>query len=245
MPKRTSESGKKTKKKASPALIVSRVLIGAGLALILFALAYEAANFPWQIWFKSDEELNAMELPDPPPPVFSENAVLYEPEDGGNGELPGSESLFEFPSFVEGDVIYTVLGYLKIPKLGLSVNIMDGCGQDQLRYGAGHVPGTPLPDEEGNVCVAGHRVTMVMHPLRHMELMKPGNYVFIQYMDHLYTYETTEVFPVGNTETWVLQPVENEPHLLTLITCNPPGSARQRLILRARLIQIDGQPLGT
>ena len=236
---------KKPKKKMTPRRVVSGLLIGAGLVLTLFALGYEAVSYPWHIYFKSGEELNADTLPDPAPPVFAPDAVPYEPEEGRDQKmaLPGSETLSDFIAGADRDIEYNVLGFLKIPKLSVSVNILEGSEQPQLLLGAGHVTDTPLPDGEGNVCVAGHRVTARMHPLRHMNLMEPGNSVFIHYDGHIYTYETLSVFAVGSEETWVMQPVEGEPRLLTLITCHPPGSARQRLILQARLTRVDGEPI--
>jgi hypothetical protein len=79
-----------------------------------------------------------------------------------------------------------------------------------------------------------------MHPFRHLDKMAAGDYVFVKYAEHTYVYETTETFVVSNKDRWIMDPVPSERYLLTLITCHPVGSARQRLILRARLIEIDG-----
>jgi LPXTG-site transpeptidase (sortase) family protein len=99
-----------------------------------------------------------------------------------------------------------------------------------------------MSGQPGNVCIAGHRVTARMHPFRHLEMMAPGDYVFVQYQEHVYTYETLETFVISNTDVSVMRAVPGEPHLLTLITCHPPGSARERLILRGRLILVDDRP---
>ena len=228
------------KKKLTPKLVIARILIYSGLCLMLLGAGYEAINYPWQLLFRSDDDLNATELSDPLPPVFREDAIPYEPDDEDGSDLPASERLIDFASGADDNFSYTVLGYLKIPKLGVSVNIMDGCTQSQLRLGAGHVRGSPTPDQSGNVCIAGHRVTRVMHPLRHMDKMKPGDLVSVHYEDHVYKYETLSTFIIGAHELWVMDPIDNEPRALTLISCHPVGSARQRLILRARLVEVDG-----
>ena len=246
MSKHASKKVKKPKKKAAPAVVAARVLIALGFAFILFALGYEAANYPWRIYILSDEELNAINLPDPPPPVYHEAPVIYRPAEKPAekpAESPSAEPVLPGEDSGSSGGPQTVLGFIKIPKLNVSVNIMDGYGASQLLLGAGHVTGTPMPGGEGNVCIAGHRVTNAMHPFRHLELMKQGDLVFIHYQDHVYTYKTLSVFVVGNKETWVMQPVADEPRCLTLIACHPPTSARQRIILRGRLYQVDGQPL--
>ncbi len=59
------------------------------------------------------------------------------------------------PALKEGDV----LGRMDIPRLGLSVAVLQGTSSRMLRLGAGHIAGTPLPGEAGNSGIAGHRDT--------------------------------------------------------------------------------------
>ena len=53
-----------------------------------------------------------------------------------------------------------VLGRIDIPRLGLSVAVLEGTSSQVLRLGAGHIEGTPLPGQPGNSGVAGHRETL-------------------------------------------------------------------------------------
>ena len=46
-----------------------------------------------------------------------------------------------------------------IPALNVDTVVVEGTGATALRAGAGHYPNTPLPGEEGNVAIAGHRTT--------------------------------------------------------------------------------------
>ena len=55
----------------------------------------------------------------------------------------------------EGDA----LTRLVIPALKVDTVVVEGTGSSALRAGAGHYPNTPLPGEEGNVAIAGHRTT--------------------------------------------------------------------------------------
>jgi sortase A len=55
----------------------------------------------------------------------------------------------------EGDVV----GRIEIPRIGMSVMVLQGTTARTLRLGAGHIEGTALPGEAGNVGIAGHRDT--------------------------------------------------------------------------------------
>ena len=55
----------------------------------------------------------------------------------------------------EGDV----LGNIEIPRIGVSVAVLQGTTSRTLRLGVGHIMGTPLPGEPGNIGIAGHRDT--------------------------------------------------------------------------------------
>jgi sortase A len=109
-----------------------------------------------------------------------------------------------------------------------------------LRAGAGHYVTTPLPGEVGNVGIAGHRTTF-LRPFNRLDEMKPGDIVTLETPFAVYTYKTVQPFD-GHANPWVVTPndfsvvSQGTGHLLTLTTCNPKGSARQRLVLRLSLV---------
>ena len=51
------------------------------------------------------------------------------------------------------------IGRIAIPRLALSVVVLEGVGKTSLRRGVGHIPGTALPGEDGNIGLAAHRDT--------------------------------------------------------------------------------------
>ena len=51
------------------------------------------------------------------------------------------------------------LGRIEISSIGLAAMIMEGVDGKTLRHAVGHIPGTPLPGQQGNVALAGHRDT--------------------------------------------------------------------------------------
>lgn len=132
---------------------------------------------------------------------------------------------------------------LKISSIGLDVIVVEGTTPAALSAGAGHYVGTPLPGEAGNVGIAGHRTTFG-HPFNRLDAVRPGAIIELDTPTTEFFYRSVSSFdgsanphPVKPTDTAVIAAPENPSvHELTLTTCNPKGSAAQRLILRALLV---------
>ncbi len=131
------------------------------------------------------------------------------------------------------------LTLLRIPKLDVKVLVVEGTTPAALRAGAGHYPNTPLPGEAGNVAIAGHRTTFG-RPLNRMDELVPGDVVTLETPFAIYTYKAVPAFG-GHANPWVVSPTDfsvvsqGAGRLLTLTTCHPKGSARQRLVMRFAL----------
>ena len=50
-----------------------------------------------------------------------------------------------------------LLGRIDVPRVGISTVILEGTDERELEQAAGHIPGTALPGEDGNVGLAAHR----------------------------------------------------------------------------------------
>jgi sortase A len=140
-------------------------------------------------------------------------------------------SRLDFGKSTRGDVI----GRIEIPRLGLSVVVVEGSTKSVFRRAVGHIPGTALPGEPGNVGIAGHRDTF-FRPLRNIQ---PDDIVKLTTMRGEFRYRVLSTKVVSPKDVTVLNPDGNE--ILTLITCYPfyfVGSAPNRFIVRAeRVIQ--------
>jgi sortase A len=124
---------------------------------------------------------------------------------------------------------------IQIPKIDVDVVVVEGTTASALRAGAGHYPDTPLPCEAGNVAIAGHRTTYG-RPFHNVDLLEPGDEIILQTPIGECTYEVAKApFPVAPSDYHV---VANTPDAanLTLTTCHPKGSARQRLVVQARMV---------
>ncbi len=223
--------------------VISRLLILAGLFLVLGALAFEAYHYPWRALFGGNDQSEAS-VPDPAPIVLKgedrESVIVpAEPEaspDASPAEapetdvLPGDETAEALP-----EPAYVQLGILKIPKLGVSEYVLEGT-QRQMRYGVGHVEESAGIGQKGNCAIAGHRPA----PFRYLDKLDTEDSVILKADDTVYTYSVYESFTVLPDETWVLGAAKGEAYALTLITCTPYLVSSHRLIVRARLIDING-----
>ena len=130
------------------------------------------------------------------------------------------------------------------PRLGESwaAPVREGVDQATLNAGGvGHYPQTQLPGEPGNFAVAGHRLTYG-DILRDQDSFQTGDPLYVYSADGYYTYEVTESLVVQPHESEVLAPVPGAPgedpedaSIMTLTTCHPLFSNRERLITHAEL----------
>jgi sortase A len=123
---------------------------------------------------------------------------------------------------------------LRIPSIGVDVVVVEGTTETALRAGAGHYANTPLPCEAGNVAIAGHRTTYG-RPFSNLDLVKAGEEVILETPVGSCTYQVSEApFIVEPSRMEVI--ANTEAPTLTLTTCHPKGSSRQRLILKAAMV---------
>lgn len=128
-----------------------------------------------------------------------------------------------------------------IPAMGTDTIVVEGTSNKALNTGAGHYPNTPLPGEPGNVAIAGHRTTYGK-PFSNLEVLQPGDQIRLitPFAEHLY--EVVDPFD-GHSNPWVTtasdwSAINPTPEAtLTLTTCHPRGSDKQRLIARAKLVE--------
>lgn len=125
-----------------------------------------------------------------------------------------------------------VLGRMDIPRLGISVAVLQGTSSRTLRLGAGHMEGTPLPGTPGNSGIAGHRDTF----FRELRNIRDHDEIQIQTATGLVRYQVDWVKIVGPEDTTVLTGKARE-STLTLVTCYPfyfVGPAPNRFVVHAR-----------
>lgn len=127
-----------------------------------------------------------------------------------------------------------LIGRMKIERLGISVMVIEGVNSKTLQRAAGHIPGTALPGEPGNVGISAHRDTF-FRPLRNI---KGNDVITVTTPNGEYQYRVVSTQIVKPSDVAVLKQTERE--VLTLVTCYPfyfIGSAPDRFIVRAHRIK--------
>lgn len=120
---------------------------------------------------------------------------------------------------------------------GYEFVVVEGVGGEQLAVGPGRYPSTALPGQPGNFAMAGHRVSYGA-PFHDLDLLEVGDPVEVtDQAGTQYIYRVVDSKIVDPDETWVIGPdaLGATKPLLTMTTCHPKLSDRQRLVVWAAL----------
>lgn len=126
-----------------------------------------------------------------------------------------------------------LIGRLSIPRLQLTEIVRQGDSAGTLRLTLGHIPGTALPGQEGNVAVAGHRDTL----FRGLRNIHKNDLIVFETSSGKYEYQVESTTIVRPEDVSVLN-ASDHPEL-TLVTCYPffyVGPAPKRFIVKARQV---------
>lgn len=125
---------------------------------------------------------------------------------------------------------------LVIPKIGVDYEIVEGPDEKSLKRGIWRIPQTSTPDKGGNTVLTGHRFRYLSGPktLYLLDQMEVGDIIIVYWKGEEYDYKVVERRIVNPDAVEILDPTP-EP-LLTIFTCTPLFSTKQRLVLFARLL---------
>jgi sortase A len=143
-------------------------------------------------------------------------------------EPPTPSTVAPIPPVPEGDPT----AHIRIPTIGVDKIVVEGVSLRDLKKGPGHYPGTPLPGQEGNAAIAGHRTTYGA-PFNRIDELVPGDEIFVETVQGEFRYLVTEQQIVAPTQVEVLDDAGD--NRLTLTACHPKYSARQRIVVVAEL----------
>jgi sortase A len=121
------------------------------------------------------------------------------------------------------------VGEIRIPKIGLVHKVYEGISLTVINKGPGHWPGSAMPGQLGNAVFAGHRTTY-SKPFNRLNELVPGDEISFTTADGTSVYRMTKVEIVKPTDVWIVDPTPDA--TITLFACHPPGSARQRIVIR-------------
>ena len=213
-----------------------RPLAAAGLAIVLVAGGATAVAVAQS---SAPAELPALDEggaePEPPAePTTTTTATTAPPV-----EIAAAPVAVAAPA-PKKDALVRV-GEILIPKIGLVHPIYEGVDLKVVDHGPGHWPGSAMPGELGNAVFAGHRVTH-SHPFRRIHELVPGDEIIFRTEMGEFTYQMTKQEIVFPDDTWIVDPTDDA--TITLFACHPPGSARQRIVVRGSFRKSSPLPPG-
>lgn len=171
-------------------------------------------------------------IPLPPDPPDNDDPTLPQSTTPTTAPLAGPVEAVHYlePTPDEG----TAFGSLQIPSIDVDKVIFEGVDRATLKKGPGHMPWTPLPGQPGNAVISGHRTTYGA-PFFHLDAVSTGDEIIVETALGRHVYEVRKILIVKPTDVWVTDPKRGA--WLTLTTCNPRYSARERLIIQAELVE--------
>lgn len=128
---------------------------------------------------------------------------------------------------------FAIIRIPSLSKLRDGWTVVEGVGTAELKTGAGHMPDTPLPGMPGNAVISGHRTTYGA-PFNELDELVPGDIITVETAVGVHTYVVRKSIIVDPQDVWVTDPRPGA--WLTLTTCNPEFSSRERLVIFAELV---------
>ncbi len=235
-----------TTERRSVGSVIRRVVRGIGWTFIgfgLFLLGFVAHQLFFTTWlaqqnnselateavaYFADAEVATVTYVEPGAPT------LVDPDDP-NAEpgTPAEPATLLVESEPPRGQPFAIIRVPTIERLENGWAVVEGVSRRDLKNGAGHMPTTPLPGQPGNSVISGHRTTYGA-PFHEFEELEPGDLIEVETAIGVHTYAVRESIVVRPTELWV---VGDRPGAwLTLTTCHPKFSARQRLIVFAEMV---------
>lgn len=138
----------------------------------------------------------------------------------------------ELHGYAEHAVPGGAVATISIPRIHLSMAVVQGVGRAELARGPGHYPRTALPGHDGNVVIAGHRTTHLA-PFWSLDALRRGDEVRLTTREGVFVYRVAWSRIVESDDWSVVAPTRRA--ALTLTTCWPRFSSSRRLAVRAVL----------
>lgn len=125
-----------------------------------------------------------------------------------------------------------------IPSINLEEVILFGSNEALVNKGVWHIPHSSLPDKGSNTVLVGHRFSYKNAAVfYHLDKVRVGEQIVVVHEGKLYTYKVNETKIVQPTDIYVEAATEED--ILTIYTCHPLWSTRERLVVTAGLEAVE------
>lgn len=165
--------------------------------------------------------------------AYDYNRALYETDYPlmDYEEIPGYYDTLKLPGS-------SMIGYVKIDKIGVELPIYHGTSDEVLSISVGHLEGTSLPvgGENTHSVMSAHRGLPSAKLFTDLDRLEPGDTFQITVLDQVLTYQVDQVKVITPTEVEDLLIAEGKDYC-TLFTCTPYGINTHRLLVRGIRIE--------
>lgn len=204
---------------------ISNIILAIGAVLLVYSIyVYMDLKFFQE---KEIEEYNVSVEEEVPIVDLNEKLSSEKDSKGNNGEKSSS---------IDRKSIEDLKMIIEIPKIKLNAAVVNGTTSNYLKKGPGLYEISPLPtDKDANVLIAGHRTTYGAW-FKKVDKLDIDDDIFLKFERKNYNYKVEKVFIIEKNDWSVTE--HTGYNSLTLTSCHPPGSSRQRIVVRARLYNI-------
>lgn len=135
---------------------------------------------------------------------------------------------------------------VEIPLVGFDLTSTDeNAVENDLEDGITHYPTTVLPGQQGNTAFFGHSSNNIFNPGHYkfafalLHDLVPGDTFYLTYNGTVYAYQVYDKQIVSPNDVAVLDNVPGKTATATLITCDPPGTSINRLVVWGEQVSPD------
>lgn len=164
---------------------------------------------------------------------LNQTVILSDPFDP-NAISMADEQYYEILNFTNDGV----MGYIKIPRIGVNLPIYHGTDQEHMLKGVGHLVGTSLPigGVDSHAVLSAHSGLSSADLFTNLVDLEKGDLFYIYVLDEVLAYEVNNIKVVKPTETDDLRITKGEDYV-TLVTCTPFGINSHRLLVRGHRVE--------
>lgn len=240
-PRIYTKSQKTNVKKLARFLGLGLSICGLGMVLYIFT-----PYVLYQVNFAKAFASQSLKTPIPQVLVVTNNKQLQNYGDtGGDDELLNANNWFPTYTNTETQTNQPAssrpsMYYITIPKINVNNALVSTIDMNLAAHMVNYA-GTAIPPEKGNAVTFGHSTLPSLYTpgnyktiLANAYKLAVGDEFFITVDGQQYTYDIYNITVVDPDDTSVFAQSYDDSYF-TLITCTPPGTTFQRLVIKSRL----------
>jgi LPXTG-site transpeptidase (sortase) family protein len=180
---------------------------------------------------------------------IQDSALLISPVGNISGEVLGvsiektSDNFLAFVSNVQRPTKAPYESFqISVPALKIKEAVVS-VDKNELNYSLGHLPGSALPGEKGNVFISGHSALPIFFKgdknygsiFANLPNLKKGDLIQVKAGESYLNYIVQGFKIVNPNDLSVIMPPDSRERYISLMTCVPPGLNTKRLVVLGKL----------